>query len=178
MYRPNSSFFFTWKGRQLWLSYSQNGAKVFTNSHLHSDGNLMAASDQLNTFFLSLWLVCCVTSQKVRKKVFNWSEVHFYQSNILQNPYFNTYFKGLLSLFIHFLKSANFRLISEVTIYLFMNSNLVWFVKWSWTNATFQISRVFWCNVKNLWRFFNIVFIFIFRRSFYQFRGYFGFEML
>ena len=89
MYRPNSSFFFTWKGRQLWLSYSQNGAKVFTNSHLHSDGNLMAASDQLNTFFLSLWLVCCVTSQKVRKKVFNWSEVRLYRSNFLQNPYFN-----------------------------------------------------------------------------------------
>ena len=27
--------------------------------------------------------------QKVRKKVFNWSEVHLYQSNFLQNPYFN-----------------------------------------------------------------------------------------
>jgi hypothetical protein len=29
------------------------------------------------------------TSQKVRKKVFNWSEVHLYQSNLLKNPYFN-----------------------------------------------------------------------------------------
>ena len=86
-------------------------------------------SDQLNTFFLTFWLVCCVTSQKVRKKVFNWSEVHFYQSNILQNPYFNTYFKGLLSLFIHFLKSANFRLISEVTIYL------------SWTRTWYGLSN-------------------------------------
>ena len=27
-------------------------------------------------------------SQKLRKKVFNWSEVHLYQSNFLQNPYF------------------------------------------------------------------------------------------
>ena len=30
------------------------------------------------------------TSQKVRKKMFNWSEVHLYRSNFLQNPYFNT----------------------------------------------------------------------------------------
>ena len=28
------------------------------------------------------------TSQKGRKKVFNWSEVHLYRSNFLQNPYF------------------------------------------------------------------------------------------
>ena len=27
-------------------------------------------------------------SQKVRKTVFNWSEVHLYRSNFLQNPYF------------------------------------------------------------------------------------------
>ena len=27
--------------------------------------------------------------KKVRTKVFNWSEVHLYQSNFLQNPYFN-----------------------------------------------------------------------------------------
>ena len=33
-------------------------------------------SDQLNTFFLTFWLVCCV------------SEVHLYRSNFLQNPYF------------------------------------------------------------------------------------------
>ena len=30
------------------------------------------------------------TSQKVRKKVFNWSEVHLYHSNFLQNPYLTT----------------------------------------------------------------------------------------
>ena len=30
-----------------------------------------------------------LTSQKVRKKVFNWSEVHLYRCNFLQNPYFN-----------------------------------------------------------------------------------------
>ena len=30
------------------------------------------------------------TSQKVRKKMFNWSEVHLYRSNFLQNPYFST----------------------------------------------------------------------------------------
>ena len=68
---------------------------------------------------------------KSEEKVFNWSEVHLYQSNILQNPYFNTYFKGLLSLFIHFLKSANFRLISEVTIYL------------SWTRTWYGLSNDF-----------------------------------
>ena len=43
-------------------------------------------SDQLNTFFLTFWLVTQQTSQKVRKKVFNWSEAHLYQSNFLQNP--------------------------------------------------------------------------------------------
>ena len=31
----------------------------------------------------------CWSGQKVRKKVFNWSEVHFYQTNFLQNPYFS-----------------------------------------------------------------------------------------
>ena len=40
-------------------------------------------------------LVCCVTSQKVRKKVFNWSEVHLYRSNFLQNPYLNLPFHDL-----------------------------------------------------------------------------------
>ena len=34
------------------------------------------------------------SGQKVRKKVFNWSEVHFYQSNFLQNPYLS---KNLLN---------------------------------------------------------------------------------
>ena len=33
------------------------------------------------------------TSQKVRKKVFNWSEVHLYISNFLQNPYSNVELK-------------------------------------------------------------------------------------
>ena len=36
------------------------------------------------------WLVYVhsKTSQKVREKMFNWSEVHLYRSNFLQNPYF------------------------------------------------------------------------------------------
>ena len=38
--------------------------------------------------FSSLWLVTQQTSQKVRKKLFNWSEIHLYHSNFLQNPYF------------------------------------------------------------------------------------------
>ena len=55
-------------------------------------------SDQLNTFFLTFWLVCCVTSQKVRKKV--------YRSNFLQNPYFSQLFgpkvhSDLFSYLIH-----------------------------------------------------------------------------
>ena len=29
------------------------------------------------------------SGKKVRTKVFNWSEVHFYRSNFLQNPYFS-----------------------------------------------------------------------------------------
>ena len=45
------------------------------------------------TLFLTLFgrfaLCAQQTGQKVRKKVFNWSEVHLYQSNFLQNPYFN-----------------------------------------------------------------------------------------
>ena len=61
-------------------------------------------SDQLTTFVLT-WLVCCVTSQKVRKKVFNWSEVHLYRSNFLQNPYFNLQrtFGRISSHFLYFL---------------------------------------------------------------------------
>ena len=31
----------------------------------------------------------CWSGKKRRTKVFNWSEVHFYRSNFLQNPYFN-----------------------------------------------------------------------------------------
>ena len=46
-------------------------------------------SDQLNTFFLTFWLVTQQPSQKVREKVFNWSEDHLYWSNFLQNPYFS-----------------------------------------------------------------------------------------
>ena len=42
-------------------------------------------SDQLNTFFLTFRLQQ-KPSQKVRKKVVNWPEVHLYQSNFLQNP--------------------------------------------------------------------------------------------
>ena len=45
------------------------------------------------TLFSSLfdWFAVCAkqTSQKVRKKVFNWSEVNLYQSNFLQNPHFS-----------------------------------------------------------------------------------------
>ena len=51
------------------------------------------------TLFSSLfdWLAVHTeqTSQKVRKKVFNWSEVDLYRSNFLQNPYF----KYLIQLF-------------------------------------------------------------------------------
>ena len=47
------------------------------------------------TLFSSLfdWFAsCCVlTSQKVRKEVFNWSEVHLYRSNFLKNPYSSQY---------------------------------------------------------------------------------------
>ena len=31
----------------------------------------------------------CLSRKKVRKKVFNWSEFHLYQSSFLQNPYFS-----------------------------------------------------------------------------------------
>ena len=59
----------------------------------------------MNTFYPTFWLVCCVTSQKVRKKVFNWSEVHLYRSNFLQNPYFNLQgtFGRISSHFLYFL---------------------------------------------------------------------------
>ena len=46
------------------------------------------------TLFSSLfdWFDLCAqqTSQTVRKKVFNWSEVQLYRSNFLQNPYFSS----------------------------------------------------------------------------------------
>ena len=38
---------------------------------------------------MNLWPVEQQTSQKVRIKVFNWSKVHLYRSNFLQNPYFS-----------------------------------------------------------------------------------------
>ena len=41
--------------------------------------------------FLDRFAVCSSKPvQKVRKKVFNWSEVHLYWSNFLQDPYFST----------------------------------------------------------------------------------------
>ena len=55
-------------------------------------------SDKLNTFFLTFWLVCYVTSQNVKKKVFNCSEVHLYRSNFLQNPYFTWQLKKNITL--------------------------------------------------------------------------------
>ena len=42
-------------------------------------------SDQLNPFVLSFF---SRSGKKVRTKGFNWSEVHSYESNFLQNPYF------------------------------------------------------------------------------------------
>ena len=36
---------------------------------------------------MKFWPVDHWSSQKVKKKVFNWSEVHLYQSNFFQNPY-------------------------------------------------------------------------------------------
>ena len=44
--------------------------------------------------------------KKRRTKVFNWSEVHFYRSNFLQNPYFNR--QALLNNTLYFLKSSMF----------------------------------------------------------------------
>ena len=40
---------------------------------------------------MNLWPVEHSTdpAKKWGKKVFNWSEVHLYRSNFLQNPYFN-----------------------------------------------------------------------------------------
>ena len=43
-----------------------------------------STSEQLS-IFSSLFDWFCY----VHKKMFNWSEVHLYQSNFLQNPYFN-----------------------------------------------------------------------------------------
>ena len=45
-------------------------------------------TDQI-TLFSSLFVQR--SWKKVRTKVFNWSEVHLYRSNFLQNPYFNRY---------------------------------------------------------------------------------------
>ena len=39
--------------------------------------------DFVRSYFGTNW-----SGKKVRTKVFNWSEVHLYQSNFLQNPYF------------------------------------------------------------------------------------------
>ena len=48
--------------------------------------------DQLNTFLLTFCPDQCWSGKKVRTKVFNWSEVHLYRSNFLQNPYFSYLF--------------------------------------------------------------------------------------
>ena len=53
----------------------------------------------VGTLFSSLFDWSQQTSQKVRKKVFNWSEVHLYRSNFLQNPYFSA------RILQHFLKN-------------------------------------------------------------------------
>ena len=39
-------------------------------------------------FFLTFCPDQCWSGKKLRTKVFNWSEVHLYQSSFLQNPYF------------------------------------------------------------------------------------------
>ena len=49
---------------------------------------LEVTSVQMNTFFLIFCPVCCLFAGKARKKVFNWTEVHLYRSDFLQNPYF------------------------------------------------------------------------------------------
>ena len=46
-------------------------------------------SDHLNTFFFKIGKEQ-VSLPILRKKVFNWSEVHLYRSNFLQNPYFSS----------------------------------------------------------------------------------------
>ena len=40
-------------------------------------------------FFSRSALIWCWSGKKVKTKVFNWSEVHLYQSNFLQNSYFS-----------------------------------------------------------------------------------------
>ena len=52
-------------------------------------------SDKLNTFVLTFFPNQHWSGQKVRQKVFNWSEVHLYRSNFLQNPYFSYNFNLL-----------------------------------------------------------------------------------
>ena len=47
-------------------------------------------SDQFNTFVFTFCPDQCWSGQKVKTKVLNWSEVHLYRSNFLQNPYFST----------------------------------------------------------------------------------------
>ena len=41
------------------------------------------------THYFCVWAGYLMIWKKRRTKVFNWSEVHFYQSNFLQNPYFS-----------------------------------------------------------------------------------------
>ena len=53
---------------------------------------------QLNTFFLTVWPVCCAhtatqhtqqTGQKIKEKSVQLAEVHLYRIQFLQNPYFS-----------------------------------------------------------------------------------------
>ena len=49
---------------------------------------------QLNTFFLTFWLVCCAHTAnrpKSKEKSVQLTEVHLYWSYFLQNPYFNEF---------------------------------------------------------------------------------------
>ena len=83
-------------------------------------------SEQLNTFFLTFWLVCCVTSQKVRKKVFNWSDAHVYRRNFLQNPYFREL--PILYTYALDLVTVDSKKRRFICVHLFPNLHTFWFL--------------------------------------------------
>ena len=85
-------------------------------------------SDQLNTFFLTFWLVTQQTSQ-VRTKVVNWSEVHLYRSNFLQNPYFSCFpIRTRFTLWPKFCSNSWISNSTVLSVLLFRNSR--WKSSW------------------------------------------------
>ena len=87
-----------------WALASSAGQKrllfLFFGSKAQSDSEFLPKqTKKINfpgqyPFYICVWIFGAwhtqQTSQKVRKKVFNWSEVHLYHSNFLQNPYLTT----------------------------------------------------------------------------------------